>query len=281
MLTTTSKHNENDAGSITYDERFVFHFASEYRDRGWPVIPLDGKKPALSSWKEFQERRPTLGELGVWFGGPSPIYTNMGLVTGKVSGIVVVDCDSPEATEYWSNTFERSPLVVQTGGGGSHHYYQMPKGVELRNRVRINGRRIDVRANGGYIVAPPSRHPNGTLYSWVNWGDYSLSDVPVLDPVWLQNAKEPADFGQVSLSGHASNGNVTHGRGYISRIHAVSGEGGSNATFRAACKLRDAGLTADEALTELLAWNERNAEPPWTEKELIHKVRSAYQRADL
>ena len=66
---------------------------------------------------------------------------------------------------------------------------------------------------------------------------------------------------------------------YIRRIHAVSGEGGHNATFRAACKLRESGLTRDQAIDCLADWNETNASPPWTAKELAHKVEDAFRHS--
>jgi hypothetical protein len=62
----------------------------------------------------------------------------------------------------------------------------------------------------------------------------------------------------------------------IRRIHANAGEGGHNATFRAACNLRAAGLSEDEALRVLSDWNETNASPPWSAADLIHKIRSAF-----
>jgi hypothetical protein len=69
---------------------------------------------------------------------------------------------------------------------------------------------------------------------------------------------------------------VRHAQKYILKITAVAGEGGHRHTFRAACKLRDAGLTPDEALTLLSQWNETNATPAWSEKELRHKIESAF-----
>lgn len=66
---------------------------------------------------------------------------------------------------------------------------------------------------------------------------------------------------------------------YIRRIEAIAGSGGHNATFRAACKLRDSGLTATEAFQALVLWNETNASPPWSTKELAHKVDDAYRNA--
>lgn len=72
-------------------------------------------------------------------------------------------------------------------------------------------------------------------------------------------------------------GRIRRPRSYIRTIHAISGQHGHNQTFRAACKLRDAGLTPEEALCELVIWNRTNATPPWSVQELLHKVQSAYQ----
>jgi hypothetical protein len=70
---------------------------------------------------------------------------------------------------------------------------------------------------------------------------------------------------------------IRNGLAYILHIEAVSGDGGHNATFRAACKLRDSGLTARQAFEALNTWNKTNAKPPWTAKELEHKVQDAYR----
>lgn len=71
---------------------------------------------------------------------------------------------------------------------------------------------------------------------------------------------------------------MKHGPAYIAHIRAISGQGGHNATFRAACKLRDSGLGEAEALAALVEWNETNAQPKWTVKELLHKVDDADNR---
>ena len=70
--------------------------------------------------------------------------------------------------------------------------------------------------------------------------------------------------------------NVRQVAAYISQIEAISGEGGHNATYRVACRLRDAGLSPTEAMAMLVRWNETNAVPPWTEWELTHKIKSAF-----
>lgn len=248
------------------DSGFTFHFAAEYFDRGWSVIPLSGKRPAVSSWREFQRCRAGLSHLKQWFKDGS---VNVGIVTGQLSGLVVVDCDTPDDASFWKESFPKTPLAVVTGRGGNHFYYRYPMGEEVFNRAGLLNRKIDLRGQGGYVVAPPSLHPNGTHYRWQESEHYCLDELPYFSPAWI--APEES---QVAV---LSSNDVHRPRAYIRSIHAVSGQGGHNQTFRAACKLRDAGLTREEALSELLLWNDSNATPPWSARELLHKVESAYQ----
>ena len=112
-------------------------------------------------------------------------------------------------------------------------------------------------------------HPEtGKEYEWVDW-PVDMDTVPVFDPKWIGDEVQP-------FRGHVDGG-IGNAREYISKIVAVSGQGGHDATFRAACKLRDAGLTEEEAFAELVVWNETNAQPKWTPKELLHKVKDAFR----
>ncbi len=243
-----------------------------YLDRGWSIIPLLGKQPGLSAWKEYQSRLPTLDEVADWFASANPKPTGVGIVTGKLSGLVVVDCDSPEDTAYWSNRFPNSPLMVETGRGGTHIYYRFPCDESVPNRVKLFRRQIDVRGEGGYVAAPPSRHPSGKSYAWTEHVDLH-QPLPLFDAAWLVDLEHPAFPRAVDVCTKSFR-NVA---AYIHRIHANSGEGGHSATFRAACKLRDAGLSPEDAWALLVEWNKTNANPPWSAIELRHKIESAYQ----
>jgi len=225
-----------------------------------------GKQP-LVAWKEFQSRRPGPDDLTTWFAGETKA-TGIGIVTGHISDLVVVDCDSRQDAEFWQVEHGSSPLVVDTGGGGVHFYYALGAD-ELRNRVRLLGRQIDLRADGGYVAAPPSLHLSGARYVWRTF-QYDKA-LPVFDAAWLKTAD------QVKKRAFNAVAPVRKAVAYIHKIHAVAGEGGHNATFRAACKLRDAGLSKDEALAILSEWNETNASPPWSAQELQHKIESAFQ----
>tara|TARA_B100001964_G_scaffold167909_1_gene184421 strand:+ start:1558 stop:2022 length:465 start_codon:yes stop_codon:yes gene_type:complete len=141
--------------------------ALEYLEMGWSVIPIkgiayaqgdteeekarDSKKP-LISWLEFQKRHPTKEEIRRWW--KKYPDANVAIVTGKISGIVVVDFDSKEAIEFAKkNNFDKAPLVETKRG--YHAYYKYQEGVG--NKVNVAGVKLDLRGDGGYVIAPPSK----------------------------------------------------------------------------------------------------------------------------
>ena len=165
----------------------VLHYAFEYYDRGWSLIPLVGKRPPRGfSWKQFQSKRATLDDIKSWFNASKDGFSNIGIVTGTVSEITVVDCDTPTDVAWWSKTFAPSPLVANTGRGGAHFYYRATPSFPIGNRANVLGRNIDIRGDGGYVCAPPSVHPDtDVLYEWQPWSHFSLEEVPYFDPAWL------------------------------------------------------------------------------------------------
>lgn len=246
--------------------------ANGYLARGWPVIPLHGKLPAVC-WKEFQKRLPTGDELRNWFTQHVEPPTGLGVVTGSLSGLVVVDCDSRADAGFWQAEHGGSSHMASTGGGGVHLYYAMPPGEEVRNRAHLFGRRIDVRGEGGYVTAPPSKHPSGVGYEWLLFD--GSATLPLFNSSWLAQPMRESSFPRTLETKR-----IRYALAYIRRIQANTGEGGHNATFRAACRLRDAGLSEDEALGVLSTWNETNASPPWSTVELEHKICSAFARGN-
>ncbi len=133
-------------------------WAKEYKDKGFSIIPLisKGKIPAIESWTEYQNRIATEDELEKWLANGSE--NNIGIVTGKISGIDVLDLDSQEAVQYAKeNNFPETPLVKT--GKGYHCYYLHKDGV--RNfQKRDDLPDIDLPGDGGYVVAPHSIHPS-------------------------------------------------------------------------------------------------------------------------
>ena len=95
---------------------------------------------------------------------------NIGIVTGQVSGIVVVDVDlEKDGIESWDQLcptgWRVQILYSVTGSGGMHLYFQAPAD-ELKSTAGTIAPGIDTRAEGGYVVAPPSLHISGQRYAW-------------------------------------------------------------------------------------------------------------------
>jgi hypothetical protein len=135
--------------------------ALEYLELGWSVIPIRhrDKRPAIR-WQEFQQRRASQSEVRAWFRERPD--NNVGIVTGAISGLVVLDIDPGHGGEDSLARLlrEHGPLPqtveARTGGGGRHVYFAHPGGV-VRNKVGL-APGIDVRGDGGCVVAPPSVH---------------------------------------------------------------------------------------------------------------------------
>ena len=260
----------------------TFHWAEEYYQRGYSVIPLHGKlPPAGFRWKRYQQRRATLDEIRAWFGSNSRHEYNVGIVTGEVSGLVVVDCDTQEDARWWAESFPSTAMVAFTGRGGAHMYYREAPTASVRNRTRVLGRKIDVRASGGYVAAPPSVHPQtGRIYRFRPWDYFAADEIPTFDPQWLAPRK-PTPAATTAPGAPRVNALIRNGPAYIWHIRAVSGQDGHASTYRAAACLRDAGMTPEEVLAALTVWNQTNCKPPWTAAQLLHKVEDVFKVASL
>jgi hypothetical protein len=132
------------------------------------------------------------GILKHWFGYAAP-YANLGVRTDR---LVVIDIDPRHGGDESLAALEREhgeiPLTwrVLTGGGGEHVMFSAPAGIEIISFAAETmenpplGRGVDIRARGGYIVAPPSRHISGRSYAWSV--DHHPQDVPLAPtPEWL------------------------------------------------------------------------------------------------
>jgi len=141
--------------------------ALKYAGYGWSVFPVDpgGKRP-LVKWREESSCDP-LAVRQMWSGTPN---ANVGIDCGK-SGLVVIDVDDISAVGELSERFGFDPsaddtAVVRTGRGGLHIYYRAGD-EEVRNSASKIADHVDIRAAGGYVVAPPSLHESGNHYEWL------------------------------------------------------------------------------------------------------------------
>ena len=161
-----------------------------YRALGFSTIPItppgngdDGKHPAMK-WKRFQTEHATDAEIADWFSTPMSI----GIVTGAISNIVVIDLDSEAARRWFGSKWPYTPWQVKTPRPGFHVYFRHP-GVEVRNKAKLETGSskldLDVRGDGGFVVAPPSAHEKGGRYQLAGDWSATIDDIPIFDPAWL------------------------------------------------------------------------------------------------
>ena len=128
---------------------------------GWSVIPLLGdlrpavaKAPALPTWKEFQSRMPSEGELKAWFLAQK--QQAIGVILGSFSGIFVVDIDDPQRAQEFTQFFPEltNTFTVRSGNRGlPHYYFRLPSYLSVRSQ---HAHGVEIRSDGQYVVAPDS-----------------------------------------------------------------------------------------------------------------------------
>lgn len=159
--------------------------ALAYAERlGWAVFPCNGKVPAIRGGRGCLDATTDHDVIAGWW---SEYPTaNVGVVTGELSGWVL-DLDGDEGEESLLELVrDHGPLpetVEQlTGGGGRHLLFRHVNGIGNRTAIRPG---IDVRGSGGYVIAPPSLHPETKRrYAWEV--DHHPLDAPIAEaPDWL------------------------------------------------------------------------------------------------
>ena len=156
--------------------------AAEYVDNGWSILPVkpEEKRPYMANWLQYQRERATKDMVQNWF--VNLAGAGIGVVTGKISNMIVLDVESdcPYPIE---DILKKYPtqMVSRTGSGGYHLFYQYPQNTgHVGNRVGIF-ERADLRADGGFIVLPPTRHPSGGQYQWIKRGPLGAFPMALLD----------------------------------------------------------------------------------------------------
>jgi len=162
----------------------VLDSALELADNGLRLVPCNGKIATLLDWqnkastdRDTVSRRFSDGQ-------------NIAIATGADSGIVVLDVDGPEGLASLA-TFGITPedtLSVETGNG--FHLYFQHSGFNVSNSASRIGRGLDIRGDGGYVMAPSSIHPDtGKTYAWHNAERFDWSLVKPIPPQLLAPIK--------------------------------------------------------------------------------------------
>jgi replicative DNA helicase len=140
----------------------MLQWAQWYHSRGMHVMPIEprGKRPILASWSEYFDKQPTLEEVERWWTNTPD--ANIGLIQGRGQFVLDIDDEKGEAALAAAGIVipENTPQVKTRKG--RHIYFT---GV-VPNSAGSIFEKVDTRSDHGYVVAPPSVHESGHVYTW-------------------------------------------------------------------------------------------------------------------
>jgi hypothetical protein len=230
----------------------MMRYALAYASRGLAVFPCKPDKSPYTVHGCLDASTQASQVTAWWTRWPD---ASIGMACGKISGKVALDkdADTPEALAIW----ERLPggPTSKTGrlsGVGRHRLYKTQKGKKVKTR-NLAGSALRLQGDGAYIILPPSRHPDGGRYEWVEGSE--LVDLP--EELITPDEERRTESGPASLGPR-----FTDDGGPIP-------EGERNNTLtRIGGRLRAQGLDREEVLEELLAVNESRCQPPLGSREV-------------
>lgn len=280
-----------------------------YEALGFCVIPIQpaivgdprtGKRPillnqppdkAFLNWQPYTQRRSTAAEHDLWWprrvrGAPigGPGIQNIAVITGNVSNIVVLDIDDEESyTQLTDRIPELCDLFTVKSGRGYHLYMHPDRPNISTSTFKLRGHLHHIKAEGGYVVAPPSLHYTGNAYRLMadgvkEDGHYEAPELTTVDVNWLAQALvsagvevvQPSDDGPRNPPGWLEEllGEVIAEGGRHSALVRVAGHlAGVFGQFRGA-----------QAMAWLELWNQARVNPPLPRGELEKALSYALNR---
>lgn len=219
-----------------------------------------------------------LNKVREWFSN-NPY--NVGLATGWGGNIFVLDRDDRDGGDASLAALEvqhgKLPqTLTQITGGGVHYVFQMPPQLDIKNSAGKIAPGLDVRANGGYVVAAPSRHENGKHYSWQSDGLPQRDEIASA-PQWLIELAMNGKSRQATA--HKTNHKVAANADVFTIPDQISdGEGREDSILRYAGHLRGKGLDQPTVERILRDFNKLHITPPLEEAVVLDRARR-YQQA--
>ena len=247
----------------------AIEYATKYN---WAVFPVSCKTKKPLTPNGCKDAKKDIGAIQHWW--KKWPDASIGIATGSKSNLIVIDEDIDEdkgldgvtSIRIWENVNGQLPETVTaiTGRGGSHLYF-FYDGNDIRNRAGLlEG--VDVRGEGGYVVAPPSIHPNGTEYAW----EYDPEETPL-----AKITEKLKDFLQGGKSSQ-----VTESFTLPDRIQSGSR---NDTLFKLACSMQEQGLPDEAIRAAVHKSNEELCDDPLPDEELETIINSAlrYKKGEL
>ena len=265
--------------------------ALELWDNGFNVIPVKSKpitptpenpsedkglfKQPLISWKKYQDTRVSREDLYKWY-EESP-YLNVGIIT---NGLVIVDADKDEAV-LWCHENLSTPVVSKTAKG-KHYYFSKPQDFQISNSVNSE-LGIDIRATGGFVVAPPSVHGSGLVYRWASSVTPKLAEIPEMSREEFEVLQEHLSLNGKCTSPHRNQNQflIQTQNSQVSKdfFSPVEVGGRNDSLARLTGSLLGRGFPVDQIHLETTKWNNNNP-IPLSEEERMNTVESIIRTND-
>ena len=246
----------------------MLYFAKQYAAAGLAVLPLKADKTPCTAHGVKDASRDEAVIDNWWRQWPS---ANIGIATGMVSGgIFVIDQDEKngehgkEVFEEWLNKKHQvcgSTWISRTASGGRHTFFRSSSPV--KNRVGwLPG--VDVRGDGGYVVAPPSVLSDGSLYEW------AVSPFDLENP--LSDRDSAVNFIVTEINRESNN------TAPLTIPEKISKGKRNDTLYRLACSLQAKGISDAAILAAVQAENAAKCDPPLGDSEVLKIIQSACSR---
>ena len=244
-------------------------YATEY---GWAVFPCSSTSKKPLTTHGCKDAKKNVGAIKAWW--KKWPDASIGVATGTASNLIVIDEDLDEdkglngyeEVSAWERVHGALPNTVQciTGRGGYHLYFQYTRD-DIKNRAGIlEG--VDVRGEGGYVIAPPSMHPNGTEYQWEDAPDeIALAPVDGVVRKFLFGDDKPHAASDFKLPDRIKSGER------------------NETLFKLACSMQSQGLPDAAIMAAIEQTNQTACDSPLDTEELETIVSSAlrYNKGEL
>ena len=241
----------------------MYDAAIEYAKKGFAVFPLKYRDKVPLTRNGCKDATTDAAQIKAWW--QKYPNANIGLATGSVSqNVFVIDLDIDEdrgidgyhSLEDWQREHGDFPetWTAITGRGGYHLYYRGNGRIKNRAGI-IDG--VDIRGNGGYVVAPPSIHKNGNRYEW----EYSP------DEFEIAKADNNVEY-------FLNHDDQKQGAAFTMPNIVAAGQR-NQMLFRFACMMQAKGASDQSVFAATMAENESSCSPPLTEQEVRIIVSSA------
>ena len=243
----------------------ILDYALEYLEQGFSVIPIHTKTRVPEvPWKIYQKQFPTKKKLHEWFENKTDV--SISIVTGKISGVVVLDGDTQEGCAWIEKNYPHANVVNITTRG-KHFYYKYPPGGPFPALKSVTGfyKDVDLKGDGGLAVAPPSLHYiSKKPYRWEFFPDGwdGLSEFPIVTHTGSSVKEGGRDLSLI--------------KPVVNSAFGVC-KGNRNSALASICGgYLSKNLSLDDTIELCKIWNQRCL-PPLGSKEFITTILSIYK----